>query len=156
MVGLGLTTFSWPWKKSFRILIVGASNAKDGCSSNDICYAKLRLVSTVPTHLKSFPLTYSFGILNADGGIDFKTEALKAKSSDLITIAGNKTELFTKSKLMANKNQVVINEAVTFVCQVKRKDFFSWIIQLIIDFRLTSKTLQMGARRTKKRISQII
>lgn len=136
-------------------MIVGASVGKDGFSANDTCYAKLRLVNTEPAYLKSFPLTYTFGLLNAAGGIDFKTEPLKANSSDLITISGNKTELFTKRKLMANKNQVVINEAVTVVCQVIEKILMSNLIYKN-NLRLTSRMILKGAMRTTKRISQTI
>lgn len=100
---------------------MGARNGKDGSSANDYCYVKLRLIKTIPSFLKSFPVLYSFGLLNADGGIDFKTETFKTLSTDLIRISGNDVEFFNRSKLKANKNQVIVEDTVTVVCQVRKQ-----------------------------------
>jgi hypothetical protein len=103
----------------FRILIVGSRSCRNG-QANDVCFAKLRLISMKPTYMKTFPVYYSLGLMTADGAVEHMTEIVKASSSDLIAIFGNEIEVFTRSKLMANKTRFLVNEALTIVCQVRR------------------------------------
>lgn len=103
----------------FRIMIIGSRPSFDGCPGNDVCHIKLRLTNMRPSYTKCFPVFYSVGVMNVDGVIDCKTDVIKTSSSELIALFGNEVEIFTKSKLNANKSRFLINDAVTFVCQVR-------------------------------------
>jgi BTB/POZ domain len=89
--------------------------------TDSACYAQLRILSTSPAYLKAFPVIYNFGLLNSAGNVDAKTETIEVLSSELVTVTGTQVELFTKSRLLANKSRFLVNDALTVVCQVSKQ-----------------------------------
>lgn len=85
---------------------------------DDVCYAKLCLMSLQPSYTKPFFVYYSFGLMDHNGSVDFMTDVVKASTSDLVSFAGSKIDVITREKLMANRTRFIVDDFVTIVCQV--------------------------------------
>jgi hypothetical protein len=101
---------------------VGAKKVKEDSKATDFCYAKLRLVNTTPAYMKSFAVSYSFGILSAKRQIEHATEPVQALSSELIPLSGPEIPIITKSVLKLQESKLladVDNSLLTIVCLVR-------------------------------------
>lgn len=128
-------------KLLLRELSVGCKSSSKS-SSEDMCNAQLTLVSITPAYHKQISVFYRFGLMNADGAIDFLMPVVSASSSDLVLFNHQKHELFTKGWLMANRTRYVNDYVVIIVCEVSVQRVLNrrLIIRNLIDYRSTPET----------------
>lgn len=69
--------------------------------------------------MKTFSITYYFGIMDTDNNIVFRTVLMKANSSDLVAFAGNEVHLFSKKRLIQQEKRWIVDESITFFCKVR-------------------------------------
>lgn len=95
----------------FRLLTVQWKAAQQ--RENDVFSAKFGLTSS------KFVLdySYSFGLMDRSGSVNIMTDIAKASTSNPMNFA--ETEIFTRAKLMANKNRFIVDGVMTIVCQVR-------------------------------------
>ena len=100
-------------------MIVGSKSIDSKSKEREICYAKLRVYNIDPTYLMSFPVTYYFGILAANGKVENQTESIQASSYDLIPFSEHEIDVISKQKFIAKKNWLSTDDTVTLICQVR-------------------------------------